>query len=108
MPKYLFQAAYSDEAWAAQTSNPQNRFAKVRGPVENLGGSIEAVYYAFGEYDVVAIIDFPDNVSASAWAIAARSGGALAGGKTTPLMTPEEGVEAMRKAGDAGYKPPGA
>jgi hypothetical protein len=27
--------------------------------------------------------------------------------KTTPLMTMEEGMEAMRKAAAAGYRPPG-
>ena len=26
--------------------------------------------------------------------------------KTTPLLTTEEGMEAMRKAGAAGYRPP--
>lgn len=27
--------------------------------------------------------------------------------KTTPLLSTGEGLEAMRKAGQAGYKPPG-
>jgi len=27
--------------------------------------------------------------------------------ETTPLMTAEEGMEMMRKAGGAGYRPPG-
>jgi hypothetical protein len=34
------------------------------------------------------------------------AGGALKSSTTTPLMTFEEGVEAMKKGGKAGYRPP--
>jgi len=34
------------------------------------------------------------------------SGGSLKSSKTTPLMTFEEGVEAMKKAARTGYRPP--
>jgi uncharacterized protein with GYD domain len=72
-----------------------------------LGGKIECAYLAFGEYDVVVVLDMPDNVSAAAFSIAASAGGAVKAAKTTALMTMEEGIEAMRKAGTAGYRPPG-
>ena len=39
---------------------------------------------------------------------AAYTGGAVKGIKTTPLMTIEEGIEAMRKAGGSTYSPPGS
>ena len=71
-----------------------------------MGGKIECAYISFGEYDVMAVLDMPDNVSAAAFAIAASAGGAVKAAKTTPLMTMEEGIEAMRKAGGAGYRPP--
>jgi len=60
-----------------------------------------------GKYDVMAVIDMPDNVSAAAFSIAASAGGAVKAAKTTPLMTMEEGIEAVRKADTAGYRPPG-
>jgi uncharacterized protein with GYD domain len=72
-----------------------------------LGGRIECAYISFGEYDIMAVLDMPDNVSAAAFSIVASAGGALKAAKTTPLMTMEEGIEAMRKAGTAGYRPPG-
>jgi uncharacterized protein with GYD domain len=75
--------------------------------VEGLGGRIESVYFAFGEYDIVGIIDMPNNVSMAAFSLAASAGGAVKGVKTTPLMTIEEGIEAMRKASGTGYRPPG-
>ena len=108
MARYLFQAAYTPEAWAAQINNPQNRVEVIRPVIENLGGRFESAYYAFGDYDVVFIAEVPDNVSAAALALAINAGGAMKAVKTTPLMTVEEGMEAMRKAGGAGYRPPGS
>ena len=40
-------------------------------------------------------------------AIAVCAGGAVKAFKTTPLLSPEEGLEALKKAGSAGYRPPG-
>jgi uncharacterized protein with GYD domain len=54
------------------------------------------------------IFEMPDNVSMAAFALAAAAGGAVKAVKTTPLMTIEEGIEAMRKASGTGYRPPGS
>ncbi len=108
MARYLFQAAYTPEAWAAQINNPQNRVEAIRPVIERLGGRLESAYYAFGDYDVIFIAEVPDNVSAAALSLAANAGGALKTVRTTPLMTIEEGMEALKKAGGAGYRPPGS
>ena len=107
MAKYLFQASYTSDAWAAQVHNPQNRVEILRPMIERLGGRIEGAYFAFGEYDAVVIFEMPDNVSMAAFALAAAAGGAMKAVKTTPLMSIEEGIEAMRKASGTGYRPPG-
>ena len=107
MPYYMLQGAYTSESWAAQVANPQDRVEIVRPIFEKLGGRIESAYFAFGEYDVVVIAEFPDNVSAAAISVALNAGGAFKSAKTTPLMTMEEGIEVMRKAGGTGYRPPG-
>ena len=106
MPHYLLQVAYTPDAWAAQLKNPQNRIEAIRPAVEGLGGRVECAYIAFGEYDVVVVLEMPDNVTVAAFSIAASAGGAVKAIKTTPLMTMEEGIAAMRKAGTAGYRPP--
>ncbi len=36
MAKYLFQATYTSEAWAAQLQNPQNRVEAIRPVIEGL------------------------------------------------------------------------
>ncbi len=107
MPKYLYQVSYTSESWATQVASPQDREQQVGQVVEKLGGKIEACYYAFGEYDVVLVADFPDNESAAAISLAATSGGGVKSIKTTRLMTKSQGMEAMRKAAGAGYRPPG-
>ena len=107
MPHYLLQVAYTPDAWAAQLKSPQNRIEAIRPAVEGLGGRIECAYIAFGEYDIVAVFEMPDNVTAAAFSIAAAAGGAVKAIKTTPLMTMEEGIAAMRKGAAAGYRPPG-
>src|SRR6266511_1056635 len=102
MAHYLFQLAYTPEAWAAQLKNPQNRIEVVTPMLERLGGRFEAVYYAFGDYDIIGILELPDNVSASAFALAIAAGGAAKTYKTTPLVTIEEGLQEMRKGAEAG------
>ena len=108
MPYYLLQASYTGEGWATQVRNPQNVGDRLRPIIESVGGSLETVYYAFGDYDIVAICQFPENVSAGAVSIAASAGGAVKIHTTTLLMTVEEGMEMMRQAGTAGYRPPRA
>jgi uncharacterized protein with GYD domain len=107
VPSYLLEIAYSREAWSSLVRNPQDRLEAVRPVIEGLGGRITAAYFAFGEFDVVLIADYPDNVSAAAFSMAVTGGGAVKALRTRPLMTIDEGLQAMRKAGSAGYSPPG-
>jgi len=104
MPSYLLQVSYSSEAWASLLKEPQNRLDAVRKSIEKLGGSITGGWLAFGDYDIVAILDMPDNTSAAAFAMAAAAGGACKAVKTTPLLTVDEGIAAMHKAAGSGYK----
>jgi uncharacterized protein with GYD domain len=105
MPSYLVQVAYTPESVAALVANPQDRTEAIGKVVKKLGGKPGKLYLSFGDYDVVGIYEMPDNVSAAAFAMAISSGGACKSVKTTPLMTGEEAVAAMKKAGGSGYKP---
>ena len=106
MPYYMFQVAYTPESWAVQVRKPQNRLEMVRPVVERLGGKIENGWFSFGDYDIVVICQFPDNTSSAALAMAAAGGGSVSSFKTTVLMTMDEGMEALRKAGAAGCSLP--
>jgi len=105
LPSYLFQVAYSADAWAAMIKRPQDRVEAVRKVVEKLGGKIGAFWLSFGDYDLIGVLEMPDNVSAAAFAVAVAAGGACKNVKTTPLLSVAEGLEAMKKAGSSGYKP---
>jgi len=104
--KYLAQASYTAEACSAMIKNPQNRGEMVRKAIEKLGGRLEGFWFTFGDYDLATIFELPDNVTAAAFALAVSAGGALKALKTTPLITSEEAVEAMKKAAKTGYRPP--
>ena len=108
MPQYLVQSSYSSEALAALTNNPHDRFAVITKAVVKLGGKVVNGWLSFGEYDAVLIVDMPDNVAAAAFAIAIGAGGATKNFKTTPLLSIDEGIAAMKAAATVGYKPPSA
>ena len=78
MPYYLFRGSYTAEAWAGLIKKPQNRTEIVRSAIESLGGTLEGAWLSFGEDDVVAICNMPDNVSAAAFSLAVAAGGAHA------------------------------
>jgi uncharacterized protein with GYD domain len=107
MPVYMIQAAYTGEAWSRLVQRPENRMDALRPVVEKLGGQLLAWYYAFGDYDVVVLVDLPGNVNAAAASMAVAAGGAVKAFKTTPLISPDDGFDAMLMAQGAGYRPPG-
>lgn len=108
MPQYLCEVAYSPQGWAAVIEKPQNRIEAIRPAVEKLGGKIKDAWFAFGDYDVIALLEMPDNISAAALSIAFSAGGACRSVKTTPLLSIEDGIEAIKRAGKSGYRPPSA
>ena len=106
MPLYLFQGAYTSAAWAGMVKKPQNRLRAIEGAVKKLGGSIVGGWLTFGDYDYAIVCKLPNNTSAAAFSLAIGAGGAVKSGKTTPLLTFEEGLKAMRQAGKSTYRPP--
>lgn len=106
MAFYALQTAYTPVGWAALLKDPQNRMEAVKPVIQRLGGGIVDGWLTFGEYDVLMICQMPDNVSATALSMAISAGGAVKAVKTMPLMTFEEGIEALKKAKAAEYAPP--
>jgi uncharacterized protein with GYD domain len=63
------------------------------------------MYFAFGEDDLVMIVDFPDPVSMAAVSLTVKATGALHT-RATPLLTLEEIDDAVRR--QVTFRPPGA
>lgn len=105
MAYYLLQVSYTPETWAVLVQNPQDRAQAVEAAVKKLGGTMERFWLSFGDYDLIGVLQMPDSVAAAAFAMAIAAGGACKDVKTTPLLTVQEGMEAMKKAATSGYQP---
>jgi uncharacterized protein with GYD domain len=98
MPKYLIQASITKEGISQVLSKAKGTGVReaVTKFAESAGGKIEAFYFSFGQYDVVAIADYPDNASAVAVSVAAGGVGAVRL-TMTALVTPAEMDQAIDK-----------
>ena len=102
---YMFRASYTvDGIKGLLKEGASGRGAAIRGLIEGLGGKLETMYWAFGQDDIVLIVELPDNSSAAAIAAAVGASGAAAV-STTVLITAEE-MDAAAKL-QVGYRPPG-
>ena len=106
MPKYLLQAKYTTEGIQGLVGDSASgRRADVQAAVKALGGNVEAFYYAFGDDDVVTIVDLPDNIKAVAFGLTTTGSGAVRV-RTTPLLTVEDVDKALEIKTQ--YRAPGA
>ena len=108
MAFYMIEVAYNTDGWKGLLANPQNRIDAIKPALEQLDGTVVAGWLAFGEYDIVAIIELPTNVSAAAFSMAVSAGGTVKAFQTTPLMSMEEAMTAMELAAASAYAPAGA
>ncbi len=106
MAFYMIQVTYKDAAAKSLILHPQTREDAIAKTCKSLGGKLHSFFFAFGEYDVVSIVELPDNAAAAALALGIGSKGAVAKFHTTVLLTPAEGLEGMRKAKQIDYAPP--
>ena len=107
MPLYLARFSYRPETWARLIGNPEDRQKAAETYIESVGGKLHGFWYAFGTHDGYNLWEAPDNVSMAAVAMAINGGGALSSLETTVLMTVDETIDALRKAGQVQYRPPG-
>ena len=110
MATYMFQFSYAVDAVKGMIAKPRSRREVAEKVIAAAGGRLLDMYFCFGDYDGVVIAEFPSNVDAAAASLATSSSGAFASAKTTVLITMDEAVQAMEKAGaaSAAYTPPGS
>ena len=106
MPKYLVEVKYTlDGMKGLKAQGGTARVAASKALIEEVGGSIESFYFAFGDRDAVIIADLPDNVASAALGLIVGASGGV-NSAVTVLLTPEEIDEAAKK--QATYRPPGS
>ncbi len=95
MPKFLCQASYTNSGIEGVINDSASgRRADVQATVKALGGKIEAFYFAFGNDDLVMIVDLPSAVTAAALSLRSQGTG-MVRVRTTPLLTVEEMDQAL-------------
>lgn len=102
MARYLFQGAYTSDSWAVQVRDKGNVLERIQPLLDACSGTLDTCFYAFGDYDLILIADFPTGEDAAAFSLAATAGGSLKTIETTPLLTVEQGLTAMQRASEAG------
>lgn len=105
MPKYLCNVSYTADGIKGLTKEGGSaRRAAVEKLIGDLGGKLEAFYFAFGENDLYLIAELPDNVSAASAALIVSATGAVET-DIVVLLTPEEVDEATNRTVE--FRPPG-
>ncbi|WP_258804398.1 GYD domain-containing protein [Pseudarthrobacter sp. NS4] len=107
MPLYLSRFSYTPETWGRLIKSPEDRRKAAQAYIESVGGKLHGFWYAFGSHDGYTLWEAPNNVSMAAVALAISGGGALSALETTVLMSVEETMEALQKAQQIKYQPPG-
>jgi uncharacterized protein with GYD domain len=105
MVKYLVQFSYTGEGLKGLVKEGgSKRREAIEQLVKSLGGKLLSYYFAYGEYDGIAIVEGPEMVNHLAGLLAINASGAVKT-KTTVLITPEEVDQAVKKI--PSYRPPG-
>lgn len=108
MSFYLYQLSYSKEAIKSMVASPSDREAAARKLIEAIGGKLHHLFFAFGQWDVICLIEAPDDKAMMAGAAAVASAGTVSASSTVKLMTAADAMAAMTMAGKVTgtYKPP--
>ena len=110
MPLYEMRWMFKGAALKSMTDTPQDREPPARELIEGFGGRLHHYYFMLGEYDGLAIVEFPDDASAAATSMRAGASGAFARFETHPLLTAQEAQRAMQMVKDraVAYRAPNA
>ena len=73
--------------------------------VNSMGGTFVGSWLSLGQYDSTAVIEMPNDISMEAFKMVVMAGGGLTRFDLTPLMSFEDGVQAMQLAQEVRYAP---
>jgi uncharacterized protein with GYD domain len=107
MAKYLIRSSYTAEGVKGLLKDGGTKRRQViEELVRAAGGKLEAYYFAFGDDDLLTILDLPDDATAAALSLGVSASGAVQT-SVTVLLTPEEIDQAAKIAASIQYRPPG-
>ena len=108
MPLFMTETKLTEESLNALARHPSNRPERVSRVIEAHGGKVLHFYWVFGDVDVITIFEAPNNEAAMSALLALSAGGAVVSHNTRTLLSNDEAMRAMERAGtvETGYKSP--
>jgi uncharacterized protein with GYD domain len=98
MARYLIQANYTQQGVAGLASSPEDRSGMLVSLVESIGGKVHSLDYCFGEFDVVIVMEAPDDIAMAGLSMAVGASAAVTNLQTTVLIPTADGLAAAQKA----------
>ena len=106
MSRYMFKVSYSAAGMQGLVKEgAEHRQTFIAKMAAEMGGSLESFDFAFGDTDVYAVCDVPDDETAAAIAMAVEASG-TGSIETVKLLSPAQ-VDRARGI-HTGYQAPGA
>ena len=107
MPMFLTSFSHTPETWQRLIQNPEDRRDALGPVMEAAGCTLHGYWYAFGESDGFVLFEAPDDVTAASVLVKVGASAAMSKLVTTKLLTVEEALAAVGRAGGVRYRPPG-
>ncbi len=105
MSKFLIRGNYVGDGIAGlRKEGGSKRVEAAQAALASVGATLDSMYYAYGDTDVFAIIDCPDNATAIAASLLINESGAVKV-TMTPLITASD-MDAATEVGGS-YAAPG-
>jgi len=101
MSQFSHQISFTSSGWQALMAEPADPLGAIRVTLEALGGTLVNAFFIADDYDVLALTEFPDAVSAGDISIALYAGGSVARVRTSLLLTKSQAQESRRKPAPA-------
>ena len=99
MAIYITQGRYTSDAVKGMVAKPEDREKAVADLMEKAGAKLLALYFTFGEYDVLAITEAPSEEVMASTLIAGAASGGVSHLRTAVAMTAKDAVKAFKSAG---------
>jgi len=96
MAKYVILEHFTDQGVRNMGDSVEGS-KRFRARVAQMGGRVDVLLWTMGRYDVVAVVDLPDDETASAIALRAQRGGNVRG-ETLRAFTAEEVAGILSRA----------
>jgi uncharacterized protein with GYD domain len=97
MPLFMHQWRYKDDQVKKMLAEKAERINEVRTATEAFGGTLHQFFFCLGDFDGLAIAEFPDNETALACLMSQYTLGRVHEIRSTPLIEPE-GIARAKKA----------